>query len=142
MRLAIILALIAQPVAASEFRATEICELRHEMAEAQVRLTYDPRIPEYSIELTREAPWAASPWFAMRFEGPRGLTISTDRHGFLDGDRSTVADRDSGFGNVLDGLEFNARAVAFTQNDSLSIPLDGAAGPVGEFRACTIQRLS
>jgi hypothetical protein len=44
---------------------------------------------------------------------------------------------DSGFGNVLDGLQFNDTATAVTGAAELRIPLEGAAPAVEDFRACT-----
>jgi hypothetical protein len=43
---------------------------------------------------------------------------------------------DRGFGNVLDGLEFNQVALAATGDRVVSIDLDGAAPEVAAFRAC------
>ena len=137
MRIAPVLALLllALPARAWEFRAGEICELVHEAPGTAVRLTYDPRLPEYTITLRRAAPWPVAPVFAMRFDGPRGLTISTDRHVLSDGGTAlTVTDR--GFGNVLDGLQYNRTATALTGDAALSVPLDGAAPEVAAFRAC------
>ena len=56
MRLAPVLALLAAtPLHAWEFSATAICTLTHATQETTVRVTYDPRIPEYAIALTRTA---------------------------------------------------------------------------------------
>lgn len=135
MRLAIAIACLALPAHAWEFRVTEICELFHEMPGASVRLTYDPRIPEYAIRLTRTPAWPAGSVFAIRFDGGRPLTITTDRHVLSDGN-ATIGVTDRGFGNVLNGLEFNRTATALLADAALAIPLDGAAGPVRDFRAC------
>jgi hypothetical protein len=80
-------------------------------------------------------PWTASPPFALRFDGPRGMTLTTDRHRLSNGGR-TLTVTDTGFGNVLDGLEFNRLATALTEGGALALSLDGAAGPVRAFRAC------
>ena len=135
MRLALAILLLATPAAAWEFSPSPICTLSHDTGTADVRVTYDARIPEYAIEITRrDAPWSPGPVFAIRFDGPRGLTISTDRHG-LSGQTLTVAD--SGFGNVLNGLEFNDSATALLADQSVTIPLTGAGPQVQKFRACT-----
>ena len=137
MRSLLALLLTASAAAASwEFRADPVCTLSHDGAEVAVEVTWDPRRSEaYAITLTREAPWPAGPVFALRFEGPRGLTISTDRHALGQGGRSlTVTDR--GFGNVLNGLEGNGRAVALTGPAAVPFSLDGAAPEVAAFRAC------
>ncbi|MEO1532112.1 MAG: hypothetical protein AAFU72_08085 [Pseudomonadota bacterium] len=99
-------------------------------------VTYDPRVPEYAIALRRDVPWPKDALFAIRFDGPRGLTISTSRHQLSEGGTVlTVTDR--GFGNVLDGLQFNDTATALTGSAALSVSLDGAAPAVEAFRACT-----
>lgn len=141
MRVLLALALAASPAVAWEFRVGDLCELRHSGASGDVRVTYDPAGGDYAIHLTRERAWLPSAWFAIRFEGGRENTISTDRQ-TLSEDARTLTVRDRGFGNVLDGLEFNATATAFTEDTAMPMALDGAAGPVGEFRACTRARLS
>lgn len=71
----------------------------------------------------------------MRFDGARPNTIATNRHQLgQNGAALTVIDR--GFGNVLDGLEFNDTATAFTETQSVAIPLAGAAPEVRKFRTC------
>lgn len=136
MRVVLALLLLASPARAWEFTPTPICTLTHDTGEAAVRVTYDPRIPEYAITLTlAEGGWPDAPVFAIRFDGARGLTISTTRHVLSGGAALTVTDR--GFGNVLDGLQYNDTATALLGERALPIPLDGAAGPVAEFRACT-----
>ena len=86
MRFALALVLTAAPATAWEFSASPVCELLHEDAETTVRVTYDPRAEDpYAIAVTRSAPWPDGPVFAIRFDGPRGLTISTDRHRRSDG---------------------------------------------------------
>lgn len=113
-----------------------VCTLDHATDAAQVRLTYDPALPEYAIMLTRDEPWPRAPVFAMRFDGAHPLFITTDRH-VLSDDNATLTVTDRGFGNVLDGLQFNFTAFALTGNVALVIPLDGAAPEVAAFRACT-----
>ena len=76
------------------------------------------------------------PIFAIRFDGPRGLTISTDRHVILD-DGATLTVTDRGFGNVLNGLEFNDTATALLGDRAVAFALDGAGPAVRAFRACT-----
>lgn len=132
---------LAAPVHAWTFTPVPICTLSHDGAEAAVRVTHDPGLDEpYAIAVTRKAgAWPADPGFAIRFEGPRGLTIGTMRHRVA-GDTLTVTDR--GFGNVLDGLEFNDRAVALSGDAAVAVDLAGAAGPVQAFRACAIAPVS
>lgn len=137
-RLALCLALLGAPAAAWEFTPSPICTISNDTGEIAVTVTYDPAVALYEIRLTlNSAPWAAAPVFAIRFEGPMGLIISTDRHQLLDGGR-TLSVTDTGFGNVLNGLGQNRTAVAELGGQSVSVPLDGAAAPVEDFRACTL----
>ncbi|MEP2030674.1 MAG: hypothetical protein ABJI96_18420 [Paracoccaceae bacterium] len=124
------------PAYAWEFTAAPICTLSQIIPEAEVSITYDPRVPIYAITLNRQStPWLPGPTFSIQFDGPRPLTISTNRHSLSDADTTlTVSDR--GFSNVLAGLEHNTTATAKTAGQSLIIPLDDAAGPVTAFRAC------
>ncbi len=137
MRLTVALALtFAAPAHAWEFAADPVCTLSHETSGASISVTFDPRRTEpYSIAVTRSAPWPTEPVFGIRYEGARALTITTNRHVMSDGGR-TVTVRDRGFGNVLNGLEFNATATAFLGETDLSFTLEGAADPVRAFRAC------
>lgn len=112
-----------------------VCTLEHRAEGVEVRLTHDPSLPLYTIAIRRSLPWPEAPVFAIRFEGPRGLTISTRRHGLDDGGRRlTVAD--TGFGNVLDGLQFGDRAFAIAGDTVVGIDLAGAPPEVAIFRAC------
>ena len=129
------LLLSTAPALAWEARLGEICELIHDGETASVRVTFDPAIPEYAIAITPARPWSPGPVFSMRFDGPLGNTISTDRHVILGGG-TTLTVTDSGFGNVLNGLEFNHTATALLGDRAVSVPLDGAAPAVREFRAC------
>jgi hypothetical protein len=96
---------LARPCLAGRCRG-RLCTLDHSGAEAEVRLTYDPSLPEYTIAIRVAEPWPEAAVFAMRFDGPQGNMISTGRHS-LSGDGLTLSVSDRGFGNVLDGLEFN-----------------------------------
>ncbi|MEP0147550.1 hypothetical protein [Tateyamaria sp.] len=134
MRYLIPLLFLASPAAAWEFTPTPICTLTHTEASADVAVTYDHATGLYAIAVTSPSGWPASPAFSIRFDGPRSNIISTERHQ-TDGPTLTVSD--AGFGNVLDGLEFNSTATAFTQTSAVTVSLDGAAEPVQQFRACT-----
>ena len=97
---------------------------------------YDPRQAEpYAIALTLTGPWQPAPVFAIAFEGAADLMISTSRHR-TSPDGRTLSVSDTGFGNVLNGLEFNATATAISGNQAVTVPLEGAAPAVQEFRAC------
>ena len=134
--------LLVSPATAWETTTTPICTLTHETAEAHIHLTYDPSKPLYTLAITQKsAPWQPTSWFAMRFIGPDEITISTPEHALSDNNQ-TLNVADSGFGNVLDGLQFNATALAFTEAQTVTIPLDGAAPEVQKFRACAAAQLS
>lgn len=132
---ALLLCLIATPLAAWEFTPDPICTLSNPGEGAETVVTYDARLPEYAIAITlADGTWPEAPVFSIRFL-PNGPTISTSRHVLSDDNRRlTVTDR--GFGNVLNGLEFNALAVAILGDLQVPIPLDGAAPEVARFRAC------
>ena len=127
-------ACIATPALAWEFTPTPICTLTHTEASANVELAYDHSTALYTISITAPQGWPSDPAFSIRFDGPQASTISTTLHQ-IGGD--TISVSDSGFGNVLDGLEFNNSATAFTDTTSATVSLDGAAGPVARFRVCT-----
>jgi hypothetical protein len=142
MRAALVLLLVATPAGAWEFTPVPVCTLSHAEPEASVTVTWDPSLSEpYAIAVTRAVPWPEGPVFAIRYDGTRTLTISTGRHIRSDGGTTlTVTDR--GFGNVLDGLEFNATATAMSGDAETAFSLDGASGPVRDFRTCTQAPLS
>lgn len=129
------LCLFASTGLAWDFTPKPVCTLSWESNESSVVVTYYPDVAEYAITLRRAAPWPDEPIFAIRFEGARGLAISTSRHRLSEGGRAlTVTDR--GFGNVLDGLQYNDTATALTGSAALPIPLQGAAPAVEAFRDC------
>jgi hypothetical protein len=129
------LCLMASPSWAWEFSAQPICTLSQEAEDGGVVVTYDPQIPVYAITVRRTTPWPSAPVFAMRFEGVRGNTISTSRHRLSEGGLALTV-TDSGFGNVLDGLQYNDTATALAGSSSLRVSLDDAAPAVAAFRAC------
>jgi len=136
-RTALLLILAGQPAAAWDFTPGLPCRLIHDAAAAQVELTYDPTQPLYTITLRRPAPWPDAPVFSLRFDGPAPLTISTNRHVLSDGGRALTV-TDTGFGNVLDGLQFNRTATALIGGEEITVSLDGAAEPVAAFRLCRV----
>ncbi|NRB00090.1 MAG: hypothetical protein HRU32_09755 [Rhodobacteraceae bacterium] len=136
MRTLIALLLLATPASAWQATLGPICTLTTETERAKIELTYDPTGPLYSITVERlDGVWSVTPYFAMRFDGGRPRTISTNRHQLGQGGAAlTVMDR--GFGNVLDGIEFNDVATAYTDGQMVVIPLAGAAPEVQKFRDC------
>lgn len=132
---AAILALVPLPAFAWDVTVGPVCRLVHDTGQAQVELTFDPMRPWYTITVTRDEAWPDAGIFTMRFEGAAPNQIATARHSFSDdGLGLTAADR--GFGNVLDGLQFNDTAYAVAGDVTVAIPLDGAADPVQIFRLC------
>jgi hypothetical protein len=136
MRLALSLIALAFPAQAWEFSAAPVCTLSHETAEASLRITRDPsRAEPYAITITTAEPWPDAASFAIRYEGARPFTIATERHRLSENGR-TLTVTDTGFSNVLDGIEFNAKATALSGSLALPFALDGARGPLRDFRAC------
>ncbi len=130
---ALALLLLATPVHAWEFTPVPICTLSHAEGDAEIKVTFDHATSLYAIAITSADGWPGAPAFSIRFDGARPNTISTTRHQI---DAQTLTVTDAGFGNMLDGLEFNTTATAFTQTAAVMVSLDGAAGPVQAFRAC------
>ena len=133
---------VASSAHAWDFTPTPICTLFHQGDNMSVSVTFDPRISEYAINLSREAGWPESDVFSIRFEGPRGLTISTDRHVINQEDTRTLTVRDRGLGNVLNGLKFNFRAVAVLGDVEVPVSLVGASPAVDEFRTCPTDQVA
>ncbi len=138
----LLLTALATPAFAWQSTTGETCALTHDTTDIRVHLTYDPDKPLYTLAINRKSdPWQQAPWFAMRFLGPNEITISTPKHALSDNDQ-TLNVADSGFGNVLDGLQFNQTALAFTQSQTVEISLKDAAPEVQKFRDCTAAQLS
>jgi len=136
MRLMIALACLPLPALSWEFTADPVCTLSHSLPGAEIVLTYDPARPEYTLRLTRsDTPWPEAPSFALVFEGGYPLQLGTAEHRLTDAGATLVV-RDSGFGNVLNGMERNRTAIALTGQTALRIPLDGVTEPLARFRAC------
>ncbi|PTX54788.1 hypothetical protein C8N43_3609 [Litoreibacter ponti] len=135
MRVLILTVLLPLQAQAWTFTPGPICRLSHATDMAEIELTFDPSAPLYSVTVTTPAPLPQAPFFSMRFIGPSGQTISTNRHAYgADGTSVTVTD--TGFGNVLDGLQFNQSAEAIVGDTIIAFPLEGAAQQTAAFRAC------
>lgn len=131
-----LLALFPVPALAWEFSPDPICTLRHETENVQMVVTHDTSAGIYTLNVTAKgAVWQPSDTFGMQFTGGAQISIGTTRHRLTD-DARTLSVSDTGFGNVLDGLEFNPVATAFTQTQSVSVRTDGIAAPMAAFRAC------
>lgn len=130
------------PVSGWEFTPAPICTLSHTTPVARVIITYDPALPLYEIAITlAAAKWPAGDGFGIRFDGPRGLTIGT-RDFVISPDGRRLSVTDQGFGNVLNGLEFNDRMIARIGDQRVTMPLDDAGPPTAQFRACPTSNLS
>lgn len=142
--LAVLLTLAATTSSATawEFSPSPVCTLAHSENGSDVAVTYDPSANEaYAIAVTRPESWPTGPVFAMRFDGPVGLTISTPRHRYSDGG-ATLTVSDTGFGNVLNGLAFNKTATAFVGESAVTFSLAGAEPEVRKFLECTTAPLA
>jgi hypothetical protein len=137
MRKILCLIMMSSPAAAWEFTPGTPCLLSHDKGSARIELTFDPTVPIYSITISQAASLPETDVFAMRFDGPAGLTISTDRLARA-ASGTSVTVTDSGFGNVLNGLQFNQTATAILGETTIRFPLTGAAEPVAAFRACDV----
>jgi len=136
MRYIIALLALTSPAFAWEYTPLPVCTVSHESDQGTLELTYDPANAEpYSIAVTRPGAWSGARIFGLRFDGPNALTITTDRHGIED---KTLTVRDQGFGNVLNGLEFNSTVTAFDGDTTVTFSLDGAAPEIARFRDCLI----
>ncbi len=124
-----------------EFTPGLPCLLTHEGSNVSVELTYDPSIPLYSISIMREAPFQLTQQFSLQFRGGMSLTIGTDRQKLSDNNRKLTV-TDSGFGNVLNGLQFNSVMTAFVGSEQIDVSLNGAAKPVEQFRNCRARPLA
>lgn len=126
----------ATSAAAWAFEETDICTVSHVSPELSVVLTYDPAAVVYTITLSRPVvTWPQSESFRLRFDGARPLIIGTDRHQ-LSEDRHSISVSDSGFGNVLDGIQFNDAMIALVGDDEISLSTADADAAMQAFRAC------
>jgi len=137
MRILLAFVTSATPALAWEFTPGLPCVLDHQGAEAEVQLTYDPRLPLYSIAITRSDPWPADGTFSITYLGNQTFRIATDRQILSNGGR-TLTVSDAGFGNVLNGLQFGDTAIAAVNGSEVAIDLRNAAGPTEAFRACEV----
>lgn len=138
MRYALLLSLLPVPGFAWHFSADPICTLTHQAEAAEIAITFDPTVPEYALFVTlRSGTWDLSPTFEMTFQGGQPINIGTTRHR-LSADRATLSVKDRGFGNVLDGIEFNTALAAGTGAQFVTADTSAAAAAVQAFRACPV----
>lgn len=128
------IALLASPAAAWEFSSSPLCTVKNQGSDQDsgmaLEMTYDGAT--YRLTLTHPEGWPPADVFSMRF-APQGPFISTNRHQ-INGDSLVV--EDAGFGNVLNGLQFNIGAAAILGDTVRVIDLTGAAPAIEAFRAC------
>lgn len=135
MRFLFLLLLSPVPAFSWEFSRDPVCRLHHQSPSAQIDISFNSEPTRYQLSITLSGlDWNAAPSFGIFFDGGKSLTIGTDRH-IINGDTLSVVD--SGFGNVLNGLEFNQVATAFTSSHVVTFNLEGAADAVRQFRDCT-----
>lgn len=134
----VLLSLLPATASAWEVTFRDICRVEGSAGGVAVTVAYDPQDALYAIFLTRDgAPWPAAATFSIRFAGGAANTISTTRHVYGEDGGKTVAVIDTGFGNVLNGFEFNQTAhLGFDGAEAAAVPLDGAAPAIAEFRTC------
>lgn len=140
LRLSALAVLLASPANAWEFSPSPLCTLQ-QAGPIAVTLTYDPMLPEYVLTVTADTVWPTDLPFFMTFAGWRPDRIQTDRQTLSEDGRS-LSVRDSGFGNVLDGMEFGALSQAGVGDQVVTMPTDGISGPMKAFRVCETAALS
>ena len=118
------------------FDETTACVITGETPETVVVVIHDYQAGRYTIAVSQTGrTWVPGPDLSIAFQGGRELVIGTDQHFLSDeGDVLMVSDR--GFGNVLDGMQFNQRMTIKTGDHSVEVNLNGAAPAVAEFRDC------
>lgn len=136
-----VLSAVAWPALAWDFTPRPICTVTHETDSVAVRITFDSRTGLYAMDLTRSDAWQPAPSFAIRFDGPMPRTIVTDRQTYSE-DGRTLTVTDTGFGNVLSGIEFSQMAVVMLGPFLDTLPTIGAAPSIQKFRACEASILS
>ncbi len=142
MRTVLALLLLASPATAWEFSASPICTLTDTSDEGEMTVTFDPAITEYTVTVTlSDGVWPEDPVFGMAFASDRPISIQTDRHRISPDGRS-LSVKDRGFGNVLNGLQFNTRAYAILGDKTVGFALDGIGPAIEAFRDCPAANLA
>lgn len=131
------LLLIPSLVSASwRFDETTACVITGETPETVVVVIHDYQAGRYTIAVSQTGQtWTPGPDLSIAFQGGRELVIGTDQH-FLSDEGDVLMVTDRGFGNVLDGMQFNQRMTINTGEHIVKIDLNGAAAAVAEFRDC------
>jgi hypothetical protein len=121
---------LAHPAQAWEFTPTPVCTLTDASSPTDLKSTYDGEL--YTLVLSNAEGWPNNPIFSIRF-APLGPYISTSKHQ-IEGSTLTVSD--TGFGNVLNGLQINQTAQITLGDMVRDIDLKSARAPVGAFKRC------
>lgn len=136
MRTALALFLLATPASAWEFSPRPICTPTDASEAGEITVTYDAAITEYTVTVTLpDGTWPSDPVFGMAFAGERPISIQTDRY-TLSADNRSLTVKDRGFGNVLNGLEFNTRAYVMLGDTTVGFSLIGIGSSIAAFRDC------
>lgn len=136
MRTVFALLFLTTQAHAWEFTPSPVCTLTETGDAGTLTVTYDASLPEYAIEITLEnGTWPDALTFGMAFAGGDPVSIGTNRH-IISGDGRTLTVRDRGFGNVLNGLEFNTRAYAVVDDFTVGFDLAGIEPAITAFRDC------
>ena len=118
------------------FTPDPICRVTEKQDLLEINLTYDHATEIYAIAFTKsEAPWEQGAQFSIRFEGPRPKLIRTNRHEFS-ADGYTLTASDTGFGNVLDGIQYNTLAAIQTGDERIFIQIHKSFPAMEAFRKC------
>lgn len=126
----------ASPATAWDFAETNVCTVTHDASNVFVAVTFDPTTEIYELTLTlKNQTWGNGHAFRIVFDGQNPIVIGTDRQ-TLSEDQTQLRVSDRGFGNVLDGIQFNETMTASLEDQSIAISLTGAAGPMAAFRLC------
>lgn len=140
-KLTLALTLVTTPAFAWDFTSGAVCTLSDATDTAQIVLTYDPALPRYTLSVTRETAWPTGGVFTMAFADTRPALIQTSRY-VVSEDGLTLSVADSGFGNVLNGLEFGGTIRAAVGDVDADFTSNDIAAPMAAFRTCEPTALS
>lgn len=138
---ALTMILFASPALAWDFTSGQICTLSDATDTAEIILTFDPALPRYTLSVTADTAWPTGGTFMMTFANTRPAKIQTDRY-VLSVDGMTLSVSDSGFGNVLNGLEFGGQIRAAVGDQLVELTSGGIAAPMEAFKNCGVAALS
>lgn len=135
------LTFLTTPAFAWDFTAGAVCTLSDSTDTAEIILTFDPALPRYTLSVTADTAWPTGGTFVMAFANTRPAMIQTDRY-VLSDDGMTLSVADSGFGNVLNGLEFGGQIRAAVGDQGVDLTSGGIAAQMEAFKNCGAAALS